>query len=124
MILEQFADDSIMCSQVTGHFISGAFSVLAFCKKNRELSSHPLYLLFSPCIVIFALFSNSEETHNFCKVFSFMVKDFVPYFWCSDLDQLTEIMKITGTPTQDFVQKLQSQDVSILLRQLVSHVLI
>lgn len=44
-----------------------------------------------------------------------MVKDFVPYFWDSDLDQLTEIMKIMGTPTQDFVQKLQSQDVSILL---------
>lgn len=29
----------------------------------------------------------------------------------SDLDQLTEIMKITGTPTQDFISKLQSQDV-------------
>lgn len=29
----------------------------------------------------------------------------------SDLDQLTEIMKITGTPTQEFISKLQSQDV-------------
>uniref|UniRef100_A0A8C0H541 mitogen-activated protein kinase n=1 Tax=Chelonoidis abingdonii TaxID=106734 RepID=A0A8C0H541_CHEAB len=38
-----------------------------------------------------------------------------PLFKGNDhLDQLTEIMKITGTPTQDFVQKLQSQDVSIL----------
>lgn len=27
-------------------------------------------------------------------------------------------MKITGTPTQDFVQKLQSQDVSIVLCQI------
>lgn len=53
-----------------------------------------------------------------------MVKDFVPYFWYSDLDQLTEIMKIMGTPTQDFVQKLQSQDVSILLQQFVFHVFI
>lgn len=60
----------------------------------------------------------------FCRVLSFlMVKDFVPYFWYSDLDQLTEIMKITGTPTQDFVQKLHSQDVSILLCQLFLHVL-
>uniref|UniRef100_A0A8C0BZB6 mitogen-activated protein kinase n=1 Tax=Buteo japonicus TaxID=224669 RepID=A0A8C0BZB6_9AVES len=39
-----------------------------------------------------------------------------PLFKGNDhLDQLTEIMKITGTPTQDFVQKLHSQDVSILL---------
>lgn len=30
----------------------------------------------------------------------------------SDLDQLREIMKITGTPAADFVVKLQSQDVS------------
>lgn len=29
-----------------------------------------------------------------------------------DLDQLREIMKITGTPAADFVIKLQSQDVS------------
>uniref|UniRef100_A0A8C6VSB0 mitogen-activated protein kinase n=1 Tax=Naja naja TaxID=35670 RepID=A0A8C6VSB0_NAJNA len=36
-----------------------------------------------------------------------------PLFKGNDhLDQLTEIMKVTGTPTQDFVQKLQSQDVS------------
>lgn len=53
-----------------------------------------------------------------------IVKEFVPYFWYSDLDQLTEIMKITGTPTQDFVQKLHSQDVSILICQLVFRVLI
>lgn len=32
--------------------------------------------------------------------------------WSKDLDQLTEIMKITGTPTQEFISKLQSQDVS------------
>ena len=31
----------------------------------------------------------------------------------SDLDQLKEIMKVTGTPTADFVLKLQSQDVRI-----------
>lgn len=30
----------------------------------------------------------------------------------SDLDQLREIMKITGTPSPDFIVKLQSQDVS------------
>lgn len=30
----------------------------------------------------------------------------------SDLDQLREIMKITGTPSADFIVKLQSQDVS------------
>lgn len=42
MILEEFADDSIMCLQVTGYFISGAFSVFAFYKKNGELSSHLL----------------------------------------------------------------------------------
>lgn len=30
-----------------------------------------------------------------------------------DLDQLREIMKITGTPTCDFVVKLQSQDVCV-----------
>ncbi|MEE6481069.1 hypothetical protein FKM82_012748 [Ascaphus truei] len=36
-----------------------------------------------------------------------------PLFKGNDhLDQLTEIMKVTGTPTQDFVQKLQSPDVS------------
>uniref|UniRef100_A0A8C5PAW5 mitogen-activated protein kinase n=1 Tax=Leptobrachium leishanense TaxID=445787 RepID=A0A8C5PAW5_9ANUR len=35
-----------------------------------------------------------------------------PLFKGNDhLDQLTEIMKITGTPTQDFVQKLQSPEV-------------
>lgn len=31
----------------------------------------------------------------------------------TDLDQLREIMKITGTPTVDFVVKLQSQEVSV-----------
>ncbi|XP_072922513.1 mitogen-activated protein kinase 12 isoform X2 [Hemitrygon akajei] len=34
------------------------------------------------------------------------------------LDQLTEIMKITGTPTQDFVQKLQSQDAKNYIKSL------
>uniref|UniRef100_A0A8B9L5D5 mitogen-activated protein kinase n=1 Tax=Astyanax mexicanus TaxID=7994 RepID=A0A8B9L5D5_ASTMX len=35
-----------------------------------------------------------------------------PLFKGNDhLDQLTEIMKITGTPTQEFISKLQSQDV-------------
>lgn len=40
-----------------------------------------------------------------------------------DLDQLREIMKITGTPTPDFVVKLQSQDVSarLTLIQLFGH---
>uniref|UniRef100_A0A4W4FPS5 mitogen-activated protein kinase n=1 Tax=Electrophorus electricus TaxID=8005 RepID=A0A4W4FPS5_ELEEL len=34
-----------------------------------------------------------------------------PLFKGNDhLDQLTEIMKITGTPTQEFISKLQSQD--------------
>ncbi|XP_066540836.1 mitogen-activated protein kinase 12 isoform X2 [Hoplias malabaricus] len=34
-----------------------------------------------------------------------------PLFKGNDhLDQLTEILKITGTPTQDFISKLQSQD--------------
>ncbi|NWV26511.1 MK12 kinase, partial [Origma solitaria] len=47
-----------------------------------------------------------------------MVKEFVPYFWYSDLDQLTEIMKITGTPTQDFVQKLHSQDAKNYIKSL------
>lgn len=42
MILEEFADDSIMCLQVTGYFISGAFSVFAFYKKNGEFSFHLL----------------------------------------------------------------------------------
>ncbi|XP_077194432.1 mitogen-activated protein kinase 12-like isoform X4 [Paroedura picta] len=38
-----------------------------------------------------------------------------PLFKGNDhLDQLTEIMKVTGTPTQDFVQKLQSQDSEFL----------
>ncbi|XP_014819723.1 PREDICTED: mitogen-activated protein kinase 12 isoform X2 [Calidris pugnax] len=36
----------------------------------------------------------------------------------TDLDQLTEIMKITGTPTQDFVQKLQSQDAKNYIKSL------
>lgn len=31
---------------------------------------------------------------------------------CSDLDQLTEIMKTTGTPSQEFIAKLESEDVS------------
>lgn len=30
----------------------------------------------------------------------------------TDLDQLKEIMKVTGTPPADFVQRLQSADVS------------
>ncbi|CAB1322973.1 unnamed protein product [Coregonus sp. 'balchen'] len=36
----------------------------------------------------------------------------------TDLDQLTEIMKITGTPTQDFITKLQSQDAKNYVRNL------
>lgn len=32
--------------------------------------------------------------------------------WCSDLDQLTEIMKVTGTPSQEFISQLDSEDVS------------
>uniref|UniRef100_A0A8C3NJT7 mitogen-activated protein kinase n=1 Tax=Geospiza parvula TaxID=87175 RepID=A0A8C3NJT7_GEOPR len=36
----------------------------------------------------------------------------------TDLDQLTEIMKITGTPTQDFVQKLHSQDAKNYIKSL------
>uniref|UniRef100_A0A667XHG9 mitogen-activated protein kinase n=1 Tax=Myripristis murdjan TaxID=586833 RepID=A0A667XHG9_9TELE len=39
-----------------------------------------------------------------------------PLFKGSDhLDQLNEIMKITGTPTQEFISKLQSDDVDFLL---------
>ncbi|XP_043943271.1 mitogen-activated protein kinase 12-like [Protopterus annectens] len=34
------------------------------------------------------------------------------------LDQLTEIMKVTGTPTQDFVQKLQSQEAKNYIKSL------
>uniref|UniRef100_UPI00398F2CD9 mitogen-activated protein kinase 12-like n=1 Tax=Pristiophorus japonicus TaxID=55135 RepID=UPI00398F2CD9 len=34
------------------------------------------------------------------------------------LDQLTEIMKITGTPAQDFVQKLQSQEAKNYIKSL------
>ncbi|XP_075784316.1 mitogen-activated protein kinase 12 isoform X4 [Pelodiscus sinensis] len=42
-----------------------------------------------------------------------------PLFKGNDhLDQLTEIMKITGTPTQDFVQKLQSQDAKNYIKSL------
>uniref|UniRef100_A0A8C6UK22 mitogen-activated protein kinase n=1 Tax=Neogobius melanostomus TaxID=47308 RepID=A0A8C6UK22_9GOBI len=37
-----------------------------------------------------------------------------PLFKGSDhLDQLTEIMKITGTPSQEFVSKLESEDVTV-----------
>lgn len=32
--------------------------------------------------------------------------------WFTDLDQLSEIMKTTGTPTQEFIGKLESEDVS------------
>lgn len=32
----------------------------------------------------------------------------------SDLDQLMEIMKITGTPTKEFTAKLQSEDVCFI----------
>uniref|UniRef100_A0A8C5SMT6 mitogen-activated protein kinase n=1 Tax=Laticauda laticaudata TaxID=8630 RepID=A0A8C5SMT6_LATLA len=42
-----------------------------------------------------------------------------PLFKGNDhLDQLTEIMKVTGTPTQDFVQKLQSQDAKNYIKRL------
>ncbi|XP_070971061.1 mitogen-activated protein kinase 12-like isoform X3 [Oncorhynchus clarkii lewisi] len=44
-----------------------------------------------------------------------------PLFKGNDhLDQLTEIMKITGTPTQDFITKLQSQDVTRSQRSCLS----
>uniref|UniRef100_A0A8C7D7H4 mitogen-activated protein kinase n=1 Tax=Oncorhynchus kisutch TaxID=8019 RepID=A0A8C7D7H4_ONCKI len=42
-----------------------------------------------------------------------------PLFKGNDhLDQLTEIMKITGTPTQDFITKLQSQDAKNYVKSL------
>ncbi|XP_071756463.1 mitogen-activated protein kinase 12 [Centroberyx gerrardi] len=42
-----------------------------------------------------------------------------PLFKGSDhLDQLTEIMKITGTPTQDFISKLQSDDAKSYIKSL------
>ncbi|KAJ8002930.1 hypothetical protein DPEC_G00164080 [Dallia pectoralis] len=42
-----------------------------------------------------------------------------PLFKGNDhLDQLTEIMKVTGTPTQDFISKLQSQDAKSYVRNL------
>ncbi|GAB0175967.1 mitogen-activated protein kinase 12 [Grus japonensis] len=42
-----------------------------------------------------------------------------PLFKGNDhLDQLTEIMKITGTPAQDFVQKLHSQDAKNYIKSL------
>ncbi|KAK9399529.1 mitogen-activated protein kinase 12 [Crotalus adamanteus] len=42
-----------------------------------------------------------------------------PLFKGNDhLDQLTEIMKVTGTPAQDFVQKLQSQDAKNYIKSL------
>uniref|UniRef100_A0A3B3TF20 mitogen-activated protein kinase n=1 Tax=Paramormyrops kingsleyae TaxID=1676925 RepID=A0A3B3TF20_9TELE len=34
------------------------------------------------------------------------------------LDQLTEIMKVTGTPTQEFIMKLQSQDAKNYIKRL------
>lgn len=50
----------------------------------------------------------------------FLSQDYYCFFFTldldvSDLDQLTEIMKITGTPTQEFISKLQSQDVRLLI---------
>uniref|UniRef100_A0A8C9VYK3 mitogen-activated protein kinase n=1 Tax=Scleropages formosus TaxID=113540 RepID=A0A8C9VYK3_SCLFO len=42
-----------------------------------------------------------------------------PLFKGNDhLDQLTEIMKITGTPTQEFIVKLQSQDAKNYIKRL------
>ncbi|KAM4675391.1 mitogen-activated protein kinase 12 [Discoglossus pictus] len=42
-----------------------------------------------------------------------------PLFKGNDhLDQLTEIMKVTGTPTQDFVQKLQSPEAKSYIKSL------
>uniref|UniRef100_W5NEL3 mitogen-activated protein kinase n=1 Tax=Lepisosteus oculatus TaxID=7918 RepID=W5NEL3_LEPOC len=42
-----------------------------------------------------------------------------PLFKGNDhLDQLTEIMKVTGTPTQDFVGKLQSQEAKNYIKSL------
>uniref|UniRef100_A0A4W6EUZ4 mitogen-activated protein kinase n=1 Tax=Lates calcarifer TaxID=8187 RepID=A0A4W6EUZ4_LATCA len=35
-----------------------------------------------------------------------------------NLDQLTEIMKITGTPTQEFISKLESEDAKSYIRSL------
>uniref|UniRef100_A0A8B9GQL4 mitogen-activated protein kinase n=1 Tax=Astyanax mexicanus TaxID=7994 RepID=A0A8B9GQL4_ASTMX len=44
-----------------------------------------------------------------------------PLFKGNDhLDQLREIMKITGTPGQDFILKLQSQDAKNYIRKVVS----
>ncbi|XP_026221782.1 mitogen-activated protein kinase 12 [Anabas testudineus] len=42
-----------------------------------------------------------------------------PLFKGSDhLDQLTEIMKVTGTPTQEFISKLESEDAKNYIRSL------
>ncbi|XP_070764139.1 mitogen-activated protein kinase 12 [Enoplosus armatus] len=42
-----------------------------------------------------------------------------PLFKGSDhLDQLTEIMKVTGTPTQDFISKLESEDAKSYIKSL------
>ncbi|XP_041852361.1 mitogen-activated protein kinase 12 [Melanotaenia boesemani] len=42
-----------------------------------------------------------------------------PLFKGSDhLDQLTQIMKITGTPTQEFISKLESEDAKSYIRSL------
>ncbi|XP_070687374.1 mitogen-activated protein kinase 12 [Pempheris klunzingeri] len=42
-----------------------------------------------------------------------------PLFKGSDhLDQLTEIMKITGTPTQEFISKLESEDAKSYIKSL------
>ncbi|XP_062860840.1 mitogen-activated protein kinase 12 isoform X2 [Trichomycterus rosablanca] len=42
-----------------------------------------------------------------------------PLFKGNDhLDQLTEIMKITGTPTQEFISKLQSEDAKSYIQRL------
>lgn len=59
-------------------------------------------LTWSPC--------NSKGTKLIPNYFS-AAKPLHPP-WCSDLDQLTEIMKITGTPSQELIGKLDSEDVS------------
>lgn len=69
-----------------------------------------------------SLQDNCEKTEK--KKLWFWCGDYVPKshpqcIWIldhflSDLDQLMEIMKITGTPTKEFTAKLQSEDVCFI----------
>lgn len=90
-------------------------------------------LLFNKFEFVFALLcDNTVQDLFFCDMFSFPLQSHFAvshdYFFylltldlvSSDLDQLTEIMKVTGTPTQEFISKLQSQDV----RQYVHYLLV